>query len=338
MNDSKLTFRENISLFKHLLRIFWEWTLGFKKDPDTLKEIRIEVSSVCQLRCPLCPQVDGQLKEHIGFGFLEFANFKKLVDENPEIKSIEISNWGEIFLNPELNDILAYSHKKGVSLTAFSGVNLNTVNEETLEDIVKYQLKGMLVSLDGASPETYRQYRVKGNFNTVIANIQKINEFKKKYNSPFPVLNWQFIIFKHNEHEISKAKALAKKLNMSFFIKKNWGESNPSNTTSSSFKKRPKIRDRIQPTLIATELCGQMWESPQINWDGKLLGCCVNKWGDYGNVFEQGLKSCLQNPKYIHAKRALLGREKITENMPCYSCWHPPSCFRLLRNPLLVKK
>ena len=38
------------------------------------------------------------------------------------------------------------------------------------------------------------------------------------------------------------------------------------------------------------EICHQLWDAPQINWDGKILGCCRNFWGDFGgNAFTEGL-------------------------------------------------
>ena len=49
---------------------------------------------------------------------------------------IELSNWGEIFLNPDLPNILAYSYQKSVALTASNGVNLPTVKPEVLEAVV----------------------------------------------------------------------------------------------------------------------------------------------------------------------------------------------------------
>lgn len=37
----------------------------------------------------------------------------------------------------------------------------------------------------------------------MIGNVRKINAFKHQYNSQQPRLNWQFVIFGHNEHEIN---------------------------------------------------------------------------------------------------------------------------------------
>ena len=36
-------------------------------------------------------------------------------------------------------------------------------------------------------------------------------------------------------------------------------------------------------------VCSQLWINPQINCDGRVLGCCVNYWGDYGNAFKEDL-------------------------------------------------
>ena len=66
--------------------------------------------------------------------------------------------------------------------------------------------------------------------------------------------------------------------------------------------------------------CYKLWTSPQINWDGKLLGCGCNIWEDFGNVFTTNIKQCLNNKKYIHIKRALLGKEKFKKEDPCFKC------------------
>jgi MoaA/NifB/PqqE/SkfB family radical SAM enzyme len=77
-------------------------------------------------------------------------DFQKLVDENPWLSHIELSNWGEIFLNPDLLKIIRYAHSKNLALTASNGVNLNTVKKELLEALVKYKFRHITCSIDGA--------------------------------------------------------------------------------------------------------------------------------------------------------------------------------------------
>ncbi|MBN1126364.1 MAG: radical SAM protein [Sedimentisphaerales bacterium] len=285
--------------------------------------IRMDASTVCQLRCPCCIHATGE-KEKITYGFLRFENFKWFLDTYPEFRRVELSGWGEIFLNPEIDDIIAYAYNKGVHLTATAGSNFNSVQPETLENIVKYQFRHITVALDGATSEVYRIYRQGGDFDTVLRNIRRINELKKQYNSPYPELRWQFIVFGHNEHELEKAGQMASELNMIFQPKLN---ANHSYAPAKDKEQLRKIFGAATPReywlrnkKTYTESCSALWMAPQITWDGRLLGCCANKWGDFGNVFESGLKECLQNERYKYAKKMVTGRAKPRPDIPCTSC------------------
>ena len=57
---------------------------------------------------------------------------------------------------------------------------MNNATDEMLEALVKYGFAHMRCSIDGASNESYSQYRIRGNFDRVISNIRKINEYKKQ--------------------------------------------------------------------------------------------------------------------------------------------------------------
>lgn len=285
--------------------------------------LRIETSSVCQLRCPCCIQTRGE-RGVIGLGFLTPDNFKRFLDTYPEFDLIELANAGEVFLNPDIDEIISYAFEKGVRLNISSGTNFNTISTQTIENLVKYKLGAMSVSLDGATDDIYRIYRQGGNFDTVIANVKLLNELKRKYNSDLPKLSWQFVVFGHNEHQIPDARKMAANLDMKFRLKLNF------NPTYSPVKNKEVLRQEIgastreeyesrnkKPYL---SLCSQLWLSPQINWDGKLLGCCKNYWGDFGNVFESGLGECLKGEKYVHAIRMVTGKAGPKEGIPCSTC------------------
>jgi len=82
---------------------------------------------------------------------------------------------------------------------------------------------------------------------------------------------------------------------------------------------RDEYKEKFNKTYLTP--CKQLWLIPQINWDGKLLGCCVNKWGDYGNVFKDGLEKCINSEKYLNTKKMLLGIiPKDNESTPCSNC------------------
>ena len=296
--------------------------------------IRLEASTICQLRCPSCPTTTGEVAKHLKSGFLKFNDFKKLVDANSQIREIELSNWGEALLNSQLPRMLQYARERGVRMSLGNGANLNTVKPEVLESLVKYQLRRITCSIDGASSATYAVYRVRGDFDRVIGNIERINELKQTYNSPYPELTYQFIAFGHNPQEIPRAKALAARLNMTFALKLNWDDlyDQPFSPVRDSelvaaesglgVSNRAEYRRKFGQTYLQKATCAQMWDSPQINFDGRVIGCCVNYWDDYGNAFSEGLDKILNGERMRYTRLMLLGEARERADIPCTTCKH----------------
>ncbi len=224
------------------------------------------------MRCPSCPTTSRAIHPALRSEFLRLSDFHQLLDENPRLKEIELSNYGEIFLNLELLPIIAYAYERHVILRADNGVNLNHVRENVLEGLVKYQFRSMTCPIDGASDATYSIYRVRGDCDTVSENIRRINRFKEQYQSEFPRLLWQFVVFGHNEHESPIARKLAGDLGMEFRMKLSWDakfspvrdqelvrkETGLSAASRQEFKQQYGV-DSMQ------EICHQLWDAPQIN-------------------------------------------------------------------------
>lgn len=307
--------------------------------------LRLDAASYCQLRCPSCPTTSRAIHPAVGSGFLKAKDFENLLTANPGLRSIELSNYGEILLNPELEAIIECAFRHNVRLRADNGVNFNFARPETLEAMVRYRFRSINCSIDGASPETYARYRVRGDFERVLANIAKLNELKRQFNSPYPRLRWQFVVFGYNEHEIERARSMAEELDMGFNVKLSWDPDfapvgdqemvrNEVGAASRAEFKEVRGSDYAQAT------CHQLWEDPQINWDGKVLGCCRNFWGDFGgNAFAQGLSASLAGEKLGYAKRMLLGQAPARPDIPCTTCdiyQHMQATERWLKRPVSV--
>ncbi|HTB33239.1 MAG TPA: radical SAM protein [bacterium] len=306
--------------------------------------IRLEASSHCQLRCPSCPTTTGAIHPAIGSGFLALGDFEALLQANPQLRQIELSNYGEIFLNPAMVDIFRVAHERGVALNAGNGVNLNQASGAALEALVKYQVRSLSCSIDGASQASYAKYRVRGDFDTVLANVRRINAYKRAYGSRYPRLAWQFVAFGHNQQEVPAARALAADLGMEFRLKLSWdAEFSPLQDLEGARRElggatRAEYRERRGEDYMEA-ICHQLWDEPQINWDGKLLGCSRNFWGDFGpaNAFKDGLDAALAGEKLEDAKALLLGRGAPRADIPCSSCaiyLERKSAGRRLRRPL----
>jgi len=229
-------------------------------------------------------------------------------------------------LNPNLPKILGYAHAGDIMTTVNNGANLNDATDEALEALVKFETAVLRCSIDGVTQETYGAYRVDGNLKNVLANIQKINAYKEKYRSLKPHLIFQFIVFGHNEHEMEQAAVLARVLKMKITFRHN------RVPDCMPVKDRTRVRNRLGSADRYEYLeksgkdyvrgsCHALWKSPQINWDGKLLGCANNCWVAFSeNVFEGDLASNLNSEKIRYARQMLMGKKPLREDMPCLYC------------------
>lgn len=306
----------------------------YKDMSELPRHIRIDLCTICQLKCPSCymRQEEEAVKKGCKLGYMKFDDFKKIVDE-ADIDSIEVSNSGEIFLNPDFVKIIQYAQTKGITLSANNGVNLNYLTNEQAEALVKYDFSSLVISIDGASQETYSIYRIGGDYNKVIKNIEKINSYKKKYNKILPNLVWKFIVFGHNEHEINIAKEEAKKLQMGIDFSANWDEKYSPVKNKEKVLKETNLQSldvNVSPVEQLREFedgvvdwffCNDLWQ-PQINWDGQILGCCANFKENFGgNVLKDGLLAALNHPNMIYAKNMVTNKAKPAKDIPCSRCW-----------------
>lgn len=312
----------------------------YKSEDELPKKIRLDICNLCQLNCPACwIRKDEQeiIKSGGGFGYVPFETFKEFVDKHPFIKEIEMSHDGEVFLNPDLEDIIKYAYEKNITLTAYNGVNFNTVSKSVLEALVKYKVQGFTISIDGTTPDVYATYRRGGNFKTVIKNIKTLNKYKKQYNSEYPYLTLKFVIFGHNEHQIEDAKKLAEDLNMGIYFALNIDNEYSPLKNPDRVYELTGLRDQTNKKENCVEKdfekykedqdewfsCKDLWESPQINWNGDLFGCCCTAFPFFDtNVFKDGLLKSMNSEKILYAKAMLTDFSvKPKEGILCTHCW-----------------
>ncbi|GHT95956.1 hypothetical protein FACS1894122_13910 [Alphaproteobacteria bacterium] len=283
---------------------------------------------MCQLSCPGCDF--GKKDYHnFGAGYLKYEDFEKFIRMNSFVKTVELTSHGEIFLNPDLQKIIEFAHSQNVALTAWHGVNFNDVSDNVIESMVVHCFNGMCVNLDGTSQETYEKYRCNGNFSSMISNVRSLCEYKKKHSSELPHLIFSYVIFEHNcsIDEIRRAKQIAEEMNIDVSFRKDILGYVPEDVemikeeTGLIYEKVAlKYTDAfLRPKFLP---CTLLWQSPVINYDGRLLGCHRNDIGIADlNVFDLGLKQCLESPIVQGMKRMLMGNE-ICEDAPCCLCWN----------------
>jgi MoaA/NifB/PqqE/SkfB family radical SAM enzyme len=262
----------------------------------------------------------------VGWGYLTKENFERILDLNPEVERVELSNWGEIMLNPHIELIIRCAHRRGITLTARNGVNFNHVSRSVLVAMVECEFRHLTISIDGATQEVYSMFRRGGDLDHVLNNIRELNCLKAANQSTYPELRWQFIAFGHNEHEIELARSMAARLGMDFYVKlnatadyspvKNVAEvAKLSGTGASS---RAEYRQRTgRPYALP---CTQLFNEPQVNWNGVVLGCCRNSTVALGNAFASSIEECQRGERYLKTMRIANGADENPSDTPCRDC------------------
>jgi len=175
-------------------------------------DIIIDPCNICMLHCPLCPTGIGDTSRTKAI--LSFRLFKKIIDEIGEyVISVNFSNWGEPLLNRHLPEMIEYCKKvKYIPFVKFD-TNLNVVlTKNTARRLLLSGLDLLSVSIDGVTQETYEKYRRGGDLRKVFDNLKLLIDERQKLGLEKPYIIWQFLVFKHNLHEIEEAIKIARKL------------------------------------------------------------------------------------------------------------------------------
>jgi MoaA/NifB/PqqE/SkfB family radical SAM enzyme len=142
---------------------------------------------------------------------LRFEDYKKVLDElGPTLLHIDFMNWGEPLLHREIFDMVAYA--KRFDVDTHISTNLNEFDAAMAEKMVLSGLDAVTLSIDGMTQETYSKYRVRGDYAKVIEHLKLLVRKKKELGRRNPYIIWQFLVFKHNEHEVEKVRAFGKEL------------------------------------------------------------------------------------------------------------------------------
>ena len=276
--------------------------------------ILIEPTSICNLRCVMCYQVDKKftgddVKKNSNLkmmGKMSFELFKKIIDESEKegANAISLGSRGEPMLNNHFLNMIEYLKKK-----KFFDIKINSngsaLTEKICHAILDSNVNILVISCDGENSELYEKIRVGGNFKRLIKNINLLTSIRNKFYKNSKLEIRISGVYFHPEQDEKKFYEFWKdKVDTVSFVKfqNRWDTYNNP------------IQDKNSP-------CEFLWEKLYVWWDGTTNPCDE----DYmsllspGNLNNKSIKS-LWNSEKLNNLRKMHLKNKRVKKKPCDRC------------------
>jgi radical SAM protein with 4Fe4S-binding SPASM domain len=292
--------------------------------------IAIEPTTSCNLRCPECPS--GLRSFTRPTGMLEVSLFEKVIEEvKSHVFYLTLYFQGEPYLHPQFLELVRTASKRKMYVT--TSTNAHYLTEENARKTVESGLDRLIISIDGTTQETYKQYRVGGQIEKVLEGTRNIVAWKKKLKSTKPFVVFQFLVVRPNEHQVEDAKRLAKKMGVDDIVFKTaqiyeyekGSDLIPKNEQFSRYKHQIDGTYSIKNQLL--NQCWKMWQSCVVTWDGKVVPCCFDKDASHpmGNLQKNSFREVWHSEAYQTFRQSLLvSRDQIDI---CQNCTEGTTVF-----------
>lgn len=271
----------------------------------------IEPTNLCNLRCPECP-VGLQTLER-PMGLMKIPDYREVIDDIAgHCWYLLLYFQGESFINPDIVEMINYAYEKKIYTVISTNAN-RLANEQFSEELAASKLGLMILSIDGATDETYTIYRQAGRFKRVIKGVKSFMAARNRLNKKFPRVYLQFIVMKHNEHEMGAIKKLGKELGVDKVVFKSpqvldldrAGDIMPRNP---KFQRYRKVNGRYKLKGSYTGYCGKIWYGSVLTWDKTVIPCCFDKDAEYplGKMDGSSFADIWNNERYHQFRRGVV--------------------------------
>jgi len=174
----------------------------------TVDEYQLEITTYCNAACPQCPRniAGGKINPHLPLCHLSRETIDKAFTKelcNRLRQVFFCGSYGDPIVHPNFLDILKDFRKKNPTLWLYMHTNGGVHNADWWKELAQI-INGygkIDFGIDGLN-DTNHIYRRGVKFDNAINNAQSFIQAGGK-------AQWNFIVFKHNEHQIESARKLS---------------------------------------------------------------------------------------------------------------------------------
>jgi MoaA/NifB/PqqE/SkfB family radical SAM enzyme len=231
-------------------------------DYKKINKMHLEVSSLCNAECPVCNRrAGGGPKNPVMIErCISLDDFKAWfpVDFLTQLRQLTLcGNYGDPMTAPDLIPILTYFRELNPTASVSMNTNASGRDKKFWEDLSEVigKFGRVVFSVDGLE-DTNHLYRKGTNWKKIMTAMTSFISTKKS------TAVWEFLVFKHNQHQISEARELAKELGIiEFWAKKAMGFGSTESSTG-----EPTIRTLNIDGTFAYNLY-----APDDEWKNEIL-------------------------------------------------------------------
>jgi len=183
---------------------------------DKLKALHLEITSRCQASCPMCVRnVYGGLKNsNFVLSDWSLEDFKIILNTEVinQIKHIMFcGHYGDPVINKDLPYMLEYIKESNPNISVQVFTNGSIFKEQWWKNLINYMPTNhqVLFGIDGLE-DTHKIYRIGTDWNKIISNAKAFIDVGGN-------TSWEFIRFKHNQHQVDECRELSKQLGFESF-------------------------------------------------------------------------------------------------------------------------
>lgn len=182
---------------------------------QSVKHIQIENSSICNAACPMCLREMYPDKSWFKQTYLELDFFKNNIPSNiyQNLESILFCGAiGDPMSATNIVEVCEYIKTTYPHIKITINTNGGLRSTKVWKDLAKVLDRDDIVifSIDGLA-DTNHIYRRNVNWNALIDNV-------KAFIDNGGTAWWQYIVFKHNQHQVEEAKSFSKALGFTHFF------------------------------------------------------------------------------------------------------------------------
>jgi MoaA/NifB/PqqE/SkfB family radical SAM enzyme len=311
----------------------------------------VDLVTACQLKCPYCAV--GNQTTHRKVSYIREDVFTWIANE---ILDATFITWffsaGEPLLHKDVAELIGKVKEKEVFSVISTNLSL-TLSDEKIDGLLSRGLGMISVSLDGASPETYIKYRRGGQFDLVWRNLRRLIQRKQQLGVTTPFIEWRYLVFEHNQHELSLAMQMAEDIQVDLFeVFPGYAPKEPQGcdvrratiplpkavrgpaldkgrlrTQTTLQKNLYGRKEAVSPMgITASPKCDWHYYGTMIYPDGALAPCCVatDEEEDFTHIFHhKSFHDAWNAPVFTRTRRGM--RDNLPTGTVCDRCFLPAS-------------